>query len=237
VKGYTYTLYVPPKDAHEEQWEGARTGPDAAVAVFGADAAYPNSDFASHLPGMIDKVPAGHLFVQLPPSASPSPSLLPYISQEHGQSSRRKVSSSIGKLLSGSSIFASPEMPPHIALHQLLNAKTALPLAQEVDKLRLVKSSNELALMKQAGDISSQAHTRVMKSTTTQMKAGRHLTEGMLAAEFEYHCAMAGSERPAYVPVVASGSVLSAVVRTGSNVDSTDGPIQRECLCYSLYAK
>ena len=29
----------------------------------------------------------------------------------------------------------------------------------------------------------------------------------MLAAEFEYHCAMGGAERPAYVPVVASGRV------------------------------
>lgn len=32
-------------------------------------------------------------------------------------------------------------------------------------------------------------------------------SEGQLAAEFEYQCAVRGSERPAYVPVVASGWV------------------------------
>ena len=31
------------------------------------------------------------------------------------------------------------------------------------------------------------------------------MSEGQLAAIFEYQCVMAGSERPAYVPVVASG--------------------------------
>ena len=30
----------------------------------------------------------------------------------------------------------------------------------------------------------------------------------MLAAEFEYHCAMGGAQRGAYVPVVASGYVV-----------------------------
>lgn len=32
------------------------------------------------------------------------------------------------------------------------------------------------------------------------------MSEGSLAAHFEYLCALKGSERPAYVPVVASGS-------------------------------
>lgn len=35
------------------------------------------------------------------------------------------------------------------------------------------------------------------------------LSEHALAAQFEYLCAMSGSQRPAYVPVVASGSVPS----------------------------
>ena len=62
--------------------------------------------------------------------------------------------------------------------------------------------------MKRAGEISSEAHTRVMRTTAKRIAAGQETTEGMLAAEFEYHCAMAGSERPAYVPVVASGYVM-----------------------------
>jgi intermediate cleaving peptidase 55 len=53
--------------------------------------------------------------------------------------------------------------------------------------------------MATAADISGRAHAEVMKFG----KAGR--TEAQVAAHFEYFCAMRGSERPAYVPVVASG--------------------------------
>jgi hypothetical protein len=43
------------------------------------------------------------------------------------------------------------------------------------------------------------------------------LSEAMIAAHFEYVCALSGSQRLAYVPVVASGFV----VRTISNGVST----------------
>ncbi len=36
-------------------------------------------------------------------------------------------------------------------------------------------------------------------------------SEGMLAAEFDYHCTMGGAQRGAYVPVVASAYVAHAV--------------------------
>lgn len=35
------------------------------------------------------------------------------------------------------------------------------------------------------------------------------MSEHALAAHFEYLCGLSGSQRPAYVPVVASGSVLA----------------------------
>lgn len=55
--------------------------------------------------------------------------------------------------------------------------------------------------MKKAADISSAAHTKVMRAAKV---GGR---EAELEAVFEFECAMRGSERQAYVPVVASGSV------------------------------
>lgn len=53
--------------------------------------------------------------------------------------------------------------------------------------------------MKRAADISAAGHRRVMRV------AKEGMAEGRLVAEFEYQCGIAGSERPAYVPVVASG--------------------------------
>jgi intermediate cleaving peptidase 55 len=80
-----------------------------------------------------------------------------------------------------------------------LASDRARPLEREVQKNRLVKSKRELGLMKDAADLSAGAHTEVMRFA----KAGG--TEAALAAHFEYHCALGGAERPAYVPVVASG--------------------------------
>lgn len=36
-KGYKMTMFVAPKNANIEMWEGARTGIEAAKEVFGAD--------------------------------------------------------------------------------------------------------------------------------------------------------------------------------------------------------
>jgi intermediate cleaving peptidase 55 len=206
---------VPPKDAHEEQWEGARTGPEGAVKVFGADEAFPNTLLQEHLERIIDIKGEGKLFVELPPKASgsewsepyPPASLSSAALAELGIPKRGKVSTTLGKFLSGSSSSTSQKIPPHLVLHQLLASNPKCkPLAPEVEELRMIKSPAELALMKRAGDISSEAHTRVMRSTARGMTEERkEVTEYMVQAEFEYHCAMRGSERPAYVPVVASG--------------------------------
>ena len=63
----------------------------------------------------------------------------------------------------------------------------------------MTKSKVELGIMKRAADISAAGHRRVMRV------AKEGMAEGRLVAEFEYQCGIAGSERPAYVPVVASG--------------------------------
>lgn len=67
--------------------------------------------------------------------------------------------------------------------------------------MRSIKSENEIRLMKRAADLSSGAHAKAMRETKPGM------SEGQIQAVFEYHTAMGGSERPAYVPVVASGWV------------------------------
>jgi Xaa-Pro aminopeptidase len=47
--GKKYVLFLAPRDARRESWEGARVGPDEAVAAFGADAAFPVADFDSKM--------------------------------------------------------------------------------------------------------------------------------------------------------------------------------------------
>lgn len=50
------------------------------------------------------------------------------------------------------------------------------------------------------------------------------MSEAALAAHFEYLCALRGSERPAYVPVVASGSNALVIHYTANDciIDKQD---------------
>lgn len=51
------------------------------------------------------------------------------------------------------------------------------------------------------------------------------LSEGHLAAHFEYQCALQGSERPAYVPVVASGANSLVIHYTSNDMLVEDGEL------------
>lgn len=48
-----FVMFVQPRDPSTEQWAGARPGPEGAVAVFGADAAYSFSELGEKLPSLL----------------------------------------------------------------------------------------------------------------------------------------------------------------------------------------
>lgn len=218
-RGYEYILFVPPRTAHALQWEGECAGVDGALSTFGADEAYANSELAARLPKYISS--AAEVYASLPPSPSPSASSQPLpppskrrrstllklfaslsSSSSSSPSATDVFTSSAGSGPSALSAFNSFDKsdPPHLVLAAALASDSAKPLARVVENLRIRKSPAELALMARAGEISAEAHRRVMRFA----RPGG--TEANLQATFEYHCALAGSERPAYVPVVASGA-------------------------------
>src|SRR5262245_2833489 len=53
--GPAYTLFVEPRDRAAETWTGHRPGIEGAVADFGADEAYPNTELAPRLPGLLER--------------------------------------------------------------------------------------------------------------------------------------------------------------------------------------
>ncbi|KAF8883399.1 peptidase M24, structural domain-containing protein [Infundibulicybe gibba] len=103
-----------------------------------------------------------------------------------------------------------PGGEPEAALEALGKAPKK-PLAPEVAKLRAVKSMHEQAAMRSAADVSARAHAKTMRFAQPGM------SEGALAAHFEYMCAMRGAQRPAYVPVVASGPNALIIHYTANN--------------------
>ncbi|KAG1380929.1 hypothetical protein G6F61_003626 [Rhizopus arrhizus] len=52
-RGYKQTMFVPPKNAHAELWDGPRTGIQGAKEIFGADEAYESTKFTAYLKHII----------------------------------------------------------------------------------------------------------------------------------------------------------------------------------------
>ncbi|KZV93997.1 Creatinase/aminopeptidase [Exidia glandulosa HHB12029] len=84
-------------------------------------------------------------------------------------------------------------------------------LKRELAKLRTVKSPAEQEVMRAAAEITARAHTKTM----CYAKPG--LGEAQLEAHFAYLCARDGAQRPAYVPVVASGANALAIHYVANN--------------------
>jgi Xaa-Pro aminopeptidase len=75
-----------------------------------------------------------------------------------------------------------------------------IDIRMAVDEMRLFKDADELAIMREAGRISSEAHVRAMR----QARAGQFEYE--VEAELLYHFYKHGSRYPAYGSIVASGA-------------------------------
>jgi Xaa-Pro aminopeptidase len=74
-----------------------------------------------------------------------------------------------------------------------------------IHEMRLFKSANEVAVMRQAGEISAAAHKRAMLFSAAQVKSGKDVTEYQLEAEIHHHFAMNKARYPAYGTIVGGG--------------------------------
>ena len=84
---------------------------------------------------------------------------------------------------------------------------------------RLIKDDNEIAIMRQAGQISAQAHIRAMQCC----RPGRF--EYQLEAEILYHFASNGARYPAYNSIVGSGNNGCILHYTDNSSEMTAGDL------------
>ncbi|GAA6031071.1 hypothetical protein JCM8097_003990 [Rhodosporidiobolus ruineniae] len=191
AKGYRMTLFVRPKDSYDELWNGARSGIEGACEVFGADEAIDSAQFGARLRSLLSSS-TGPVYTDLPHVSPSSHSRV-----RHSRSAGR----SFLDYLSGST----PARSEVDELHEALGKKELRSASREVEKLRLIKSEAEIKVMRRAADISCAAHSKVMRLTQPGM------SEHTIVANFEHHCALAGSPRPAYVPVCGSGTQAQTI--------------------------
>ncbi|KAF8629628.1 hypothetical protein AX15_003362 [Amanita polypyramis BW_CC] len=184
-RGFRMTLFCTGKDADKEKWEGSRTSLEDAASIFGADDAKHISSLSSHLKSSLSSF--SNVFVDIPES------------YRRGQNARRSARSakSIFKYLSFAHDHHTQDYDD--MLGSIASSKRK-PLSNEIASLRAIKSPAEQRVMRAAANISGRAHAKTMRFTQPGS------SEAALAAHFEYLCALAGAQRPAYVPVVASGA-------------------------------
>lgn len=94
--------------------------------------------------------------------------------------------------------------------------KDVRPLVHE---MRLFKSDAEIAVMREAGRISAEAHIRAMQF------AKPSATEYQLEAEIHHHYAMNGARHPAYGTIVGSGINATILHYTDNSDALKDGDL------------
>lgn len=175
-----------------------RTSFDDVLNIFNADDALTIKAFPAQLRSMISLY--SNIYIDLP------------------QSSRKNVRSTKSLLR-----YLSPPVNPrseYETVVESLSSSRRKPLAPLIAQLRAFKSTCEQQVMRMAADISGRSLAKVTDlechhATTFEsdmvlalqtMRFTRPgISESALAAHFEYLCCLSGSQRLAYVPVVASG--------------------------------
>ncbi|KAF9782088.1 peptidase M24 [Thelephora terrestris] len=187
-RGYKMSLFSSGSNQEKEKWDGARTTFTDAKAHFKFDESLPFHSLPRTLRSLLPAYDNIYVDILRPSSRRSSPrSILKYLSPDPEPRSE------------------------YDTIMEALNSSRRKPLAPAVAKLRSIKSPAEQAVMRAAADISGTALAKTMRFTQPGM------SEHTIASHFEYLCAFAGSQRPAYVPVVASGPNALVIHYTSNN--------------------
>lgn len=163
------TMFVQARDPEAETWTGRRPGPEGAEARHGADAAFPMSDLAGELPRLLQGV--RRLHHAFGRNAAHDRLLMRSI---------RKAAKAARK--NGLDVPTTFHSPDHL-----------------VHELRLVKSEDELALLREAARRTCAVHTELMR--TGRAGVGEDELERRLEAAFRGR----GGTGPGYTPICAAG--------------------------------
>jgi Xaa-Pro aminopeptidase len=160
-------LFLPPRDAEKEKWNGGRMSPsDPGINA--------RTGFAQVVP-----MPQLHSTVEhLARVYSNFYTVLPYPKENGGYPHEKETAN---------------------WLKQVAPDATVKDIRSSLAELRVIKSPSELAFLRQAIDVSLDAHLEAMK----MMRPG--VWEYQVAAKMVETHAMGGSEAEAYAPIVGAG--------------------------------
>lgn len=172
--GKRYILFVRAHDARREAYEGPRPGPEGAVSQYGADAAFPAQDFQTSLMryDAATRSYSGYLagIERL------------YLSDGGDAAWAEKLRSTVEAMRSRD-----------------VGPATTVDAREPLHEMRLVKDSDEIALLRRAAELSARGHILAMKA----VRPGRYEFEVQQA--LDSYCLANGARRMAYPSIVGSG--------------------------------
>nr|XP_020838345.1 probable Xaa-Pro aminopeptidase 3 isoform X6 [Phascolarctos cinereus] len=180
-------LFVPRRDPGRELWDGPRSGADGAVALTGVDEAFPLEEFRHLLPKL-----KGFLL-----EAETSTVWYDWTKPSHAQLH---------------SDYMKPVTEAKAGSRNRVRAVRHL-----VQRLRLIKSPAEIALLQGAGRLTSQAFIETMFASKAPVD------EAFLYAKFEFECRSRGADILAYPPVIAGGNRSNTLHYVKNNQIIKDG--------------
>jgi Xaa-Pro aminopeptidase len=139
-KEHKYTLFVRPRDPEREIWDGRRAGVEGAKSEYGADAAFPISEFEEKLPDFLNGVT--NLYYR--------------IGNGHAELDETIIKRIRQQRALGRRGMSAPQaiVDPATVIHEM----------------RLFKSEEEVEFMQRAADIGAEGHIEAMKAARPGMK-------------------------------------------------------------------
>jgi Xaa-Pro aminopeptidase len=179
---HRFTLFVRPRDPDRETWSGVRAGVEGARERFGADAAYPIEELEERLKALVE--PAEALWYSVP--------------GDGGEMDRRMLG-----LMSGfrRSRPRSGKGPWDVR-----------DPAQLLDAMRLIKEPGEIALMREAAELSARGHLAAMRAGRPGV--GEWEVQALLDSVFRAHAPDSGTSFPPIVGSAENGTILHYVTNT-----------------------
>lgn len=165
-----FILFVQPREPEREMWTGTRPGVEGAVERFGADAAYPYAELGSRLPELLQGSDTLHYTLGDLPEVDAL--VVGAMRAARRQANRNGL-----------------EAPVAVVDHVRL-----------LHELRLVKPSDEVALLRRSVDIAVGAHRAAMAAVRPGMR------EYELEALIDGHFRRNGALGPSFGTIVASGA-------------------------------
>ncbi|MBV8858894.1 MAG: Xaa-Pro aminopeptidase [Acidobacteria bacterium] len=184
-----FTLFVRPRDREKEIWNGRRAGVEGAKEAYGADEAFPVEEFEAKLTELLDG--ARHLYYRL--------------GNGHAELDQTLIRQLARMRTMGRKGVRPPQavIDPGVLIHEM----------------RLIKSADEIKLMRRSADIAAEAHREAMASARPGMR------EYELDALIEYVFRRNGSAAPAYNSIVGSGANATILHYVDNDAELKDGDL------------